>query len=181
MLFAGVARLVVQQNAVSGHHIWRVLCKRSVDRCVSPCEMWSRAASPSLIASGTVGDALNLGVCFRAAQLVYCIAHHQTLQQSMNRMLPSRKRPASGHLPHQTSSDSAVCPVYPAYNHHQLSLHGVPGQSSKLWLSVWSGCTQLGSSKESRRSWPSDYMGILIGHQHTVPGKKICYYTKRSW
>jgi hypothetical protein len=59
MLFAGVAWLVVQQHAVLGHHIWRVRCKQSVDRCVSPCEMWSRAASPSLIASGTVGDALS--------------------------------------------------------------------------------------------------------------------------
>jgi hypothetical protein len=56
MLFAGVARLVVQHHAVLGHHMRRVRCKQFVDRCVTTCEMQSRAASLSLSASGTVAD-----------------------------------------------------------------------------------------------------------------------------
>jgi hypothetical protein len=40
-------------------HLWRVRCERSVDRCVSPCEIRPRAAIPSLSAPGTVGDVLS--------------------------------------------------------------------------------------------------------------------------
>ena len=49
---------VVQQHGVLGCHPWRVCCKQSVNRCVSPCDIWLRAASPSLSDPGTVGDAL---------------------------------------------------------------------------------------------------------------------------